>query len=79
LLTIYEKIYPPIWPLTGLQYLLTAKLEWYLQHTSETTELLRKGIPIVTITHGSSSPIVHNAIILLNESIAEQRTKDSMD
>lgn len=70
-LAVFERMYPPRWPLVGLQYLIHGKLSFYLKYTEAALESMQRALPILTITHGSGHPLVHTLHTMLAEATAE--------
>jgi len=48
---LYEKVYPPYWPLLGLQYYMLGKLEWYLENPPVALEFFLKAVSVLSATH----------------------------
>jgi len=71
----YEHIYPPTWPLVGLQYYMKGKLDWFLENTDGAYKWLRKSLPILEITHGTDHSLVKQLVSLLSEVQAEYQYK----
>lgn len=70
-LAVFERIYPPRWPLVGLQYLIHGKLSFYLKYTEAALESMQRALPILSITHGSGHPLVRTLHTMLAEATAE--------
>ncbi|ELR25095.1 SET and MYND domain containing 3, putative [Acanthamoeba castellanii str. Neff] len=70
-LAVFERIYPPRWPLVGLQYLIHGKLSFYLKYTEAALESMQRALPILTITHSSGHPLVRTLHTMLAEATAE--------
>ncbi|XP_071701990.1 histone-lysine N-methyltransferase ASHR1-like isoform X2 [Rutidosis leptorrhynchoides] len=77
---VYERVYPKIHPLRGLQYYTCGKLEWLLGHTIEAVKSLTQAVDILGITHGTNSRFMKDLIGKLEEARAEASYKlSSMD
>ncbi|KAG9445810.1 hypothetical protein H6P81_011938 [Aristolochia fimbriata] len=74
-ITVYERVYPPIHPLLGLQYYCCGKLEWLLGETTDAVISFTKAADILRITHGSSTPFVLELLAKLAEAHAEAAYK----
>ncbi|KAJ9567016.1 hypothetical protein OSB04_002982 [Centaurea solstitialis] len=72
---VYERVYPKIHPLRGLQYYTCGKLEWLLGYTKEAIKSLTQAVDVLCITHGTSSPFMKDLIIKLEEARAEASFK----
>jgi hypothetical protein len=70
-LAAFERMYPPRWPLVGLQYLVHGKLSFYLKYTEAALESMRRALPILSVTHGPSHPLVGTLHTMLAEASAE--------
>lgn len=68
---IYQRVYPAVHPLLGLQYYTCGKLEWYLGVTEEAIKSLTKAVDILRITHGTKTPFVKELSMMLVEARAE--------
>lgn len=68
---IYQRVYPAVHPLLGLQYYTCGKLEWYLGDTEEAIKSLTKAVDILRITHGTKTPFVKELSMMLVEARAE--------
>ncbi|ESW09362.1 hypothetical protein PHAVU_009G121500 [Phaseolus vulgaris] len=73
----YEKVYPSIHPLLGLQYYTCGKLEWYLGEIEEGVKSLTKAVDILRITHGTNTPFMKDLLMKLEEARAEASYKFS--
>ena len=71
LIEAYEEIYPNVWPILGLQYLMSSKIDWYLHKTQNTIKWLSKAIPILKITHSHHANVTVAALSLFHEAKAE--------
>lgn len=67
----FEQMYPEGWPLVGLQYMILAKLLFYLKHTEAALSAMRRALPILSTTHGPQHSIVHTLHTMLQEATAE--------
>ncbi len=67
----FEEIYPPNWPLVGLQYFIYGKLSFYLQNTDQAFSALQKALTILLLTHGEGHSLVKQLKDLLREVEAE--------
>jgi len=72
LLTLFEFIHKPNWPMTGLQYYLVGRLYWFMKKTPKALEYLLNARKILVLTHGSSS-LVRELSLLIEEAEAETR------
>ncbi|XP_047167625.1 histone-lysine N-methyltransferase ASHR1 [Vigna umbellata] len=71
----YEKVYPSVHPLLGLQYYTCGKLEWYLGETKEAVKSLTKAVDILRITHGTNTRFMKDLLMKLEEAHAEASYK----
>lgn len=67
---VFEAVYPPHWPLTGLQLAMVAKLEKLLGNR-ESEQHFRKALAILEVTHGADHELVRSLRELLSEVVAE--------
>lgn len=68
----FDKNYPPNWPLTGLQYGIAGKLQWYLQrNTTQAVQRLAQAVKVLAVTHGTKHPVYRELANLLSEAEAE--------
>ncbi|KAK2442276.1 Histone-lysine N-methyltransferase ashr1 [Trifolium repens] len=72
---IYQRVYPAVHPLLGLQYYTCGKLEWYLGDTEGAVKSLTKAVDILRITHGTNTPFVKELLMMLEEARAEASYK----
>nr|XP_027190031.1 histone-lysine N-methyltransferase ASHR1 isoform X2 [Cicer arietinum] len=72
---IYQRVYPAVHPMLGLQYYTCGKLEWYLGDTEEAVISLTKAVDILRITHGTNTPFVKELLVMLEEARAEASFK----
>ncbi|PKI38461.1 hypothetical protein CRG98_041160 [Punica granatum] len=72
---IYERIYPTIHPLLGLQYYTCGKLEWLLGDSDVALKSLGKAVDILRVTHGTSTPFMKELMMRLEEARAEASYK----
>lgn len=77
ILSVYQRIYPAVHPLLGLQYYTCGKLEWFLGETYPAMRSLSKAVDIMRITHGTSIPFMKDLLALLEEARAEASYKQS--
>ncbi|XP_061357937.1 histone-lysine N-methyltransferase ASHR1 [Gastrolobium bilobum] len=68
---IYQRVYPTVHPLLGLQYYTCGKLGWYLRETEEAVKSLTKAVDILRITHGTNTPFMKELLMKLEEARAE--------
>ncbi|XP_077213980.1 SET domain group 37 isoform X2 [Tasmannia lanceolata] len=68
---VYQRVYPCIHPLLGLQYYTCGKLEWLLGDVLEALKSLTKAMDILRITHGTSTPFMKELLNKLEEARAE--------
>ncbi|TKY74311.1 Histone-lysine N-methyltransferase ASHR1 [Spatholobus suberectus] len=71
----YQRVYPTVHPLLGLQYYTCGKLEWYLGDTAEAVKSLTKAGDILRITHGTNTPFMKDLLMKLEEARAEASYK----
>ncbi|XP_076910184.1 histone-lysine N-methyltransferase ASHR1-like [Bidens hawaiensis] len=77
---IYERVYPNIHPLRGLQCYTCGKLNWFLRYTEEAIKSLTQAVDVLRITHGTTSPFMKDLFGKLEEARAEASYKlSSMD
>ncbi|KAJ4972812.1 hypothetical protein NE237_005986 [Protea cynaroides] len=72
---IYQRIYPTVHPLLGLQYYTSGKLEWLLGDTEDAIKSLTMAVDILRITHGTNTPFMKDLLIKLEEACAEAAYK----
>nr|GEW80082.1 histone-lysine N-methyltransferase ASHR1 isoform X1 [Tanacetum cinerariifolium] len=72
---VYERVYPKIHPLQGLQYYTCGKLEWLLGCTKEAIKSLTQALDVLRITHGTATPFMKDLIAKLEEARAEASYK----
>ncbi|XP_072972599.1 histone-lysine N-methyltransferase ASHR1 isoform X1 [Typha angustifolia] len=72
---IYQRIYPAIHPMTGLQFYTCGKLEWLLGRTEDALRSFTKATDILRITHGTRTPFMRELISKLEEVKAEASFK----
>ncbi|XP_057816340.1 histone-lysine N-methyltransferase ASHR1 isoform X1 [Cryptomeria japonica] len=70
-LPAYERAYPSIYPLVGLQYYTCGKLEWFLENTVEALKFYSKAAEILAVTHGHNSEFVRELFDRIQEARAE--------
>ncbi|KAF3788479.1 Histone-lysine N-methyltransferase [Nymphaea thermarum] len=68
---VYQRAYPPIHPLLGLQYYTCGKLEWFLGATLDALKSLTKAMDILRITHGANTSFMKELFHLVDEARAE--------
>ncbi|KAH1255896.1 Histone-lysine N-methyltransferase ASHR1 [Glycine max] len=73
----YQRVYPAVHPLPGLQYYTCGKLEWYLGDTEEAVKSLTKAVDILRITHGTNTPFMKDLLMKLEEARTEASYKFS--
>ncbi|KAJ0789540.1 putative [histone H3]-lysine(4) N-trimethyltransferase chromatin remodeling SET family [Helianthus annuus] len=77
---VYERVYPNIHPLRGLQYYTCGKLNWLLGHTEEAIKSLTQAVDVLRVTHGTTRPFMKELLGKLEEARAEASFKlSSMD
>ncbi|KAJ6735776.1 HISTONE-LYSINE N-METHYLTRANSFERASE ASHR1 [Salix viminalis] len=67
----YQRVYPELHPLLGLQYYTCGKIEWLLGYTEDAIKSLTRSIDILRITHGTNSPFMKELMMKLDEAHAE--------
>ncbi|KAF8377029.1 hypothetical protein HHK36_030401 [Tetracentron sinense] len=72
---IYQRVYPRIHPLLGLQYYTCGKLEWLLGETENAIKTLTNALDILRITHGTNTSFTRDLLIKLEEAHAEASYK----
>ncbi|CAN1130482.1 Histone-lysine N-methyltransferase ASHR1 [Linum perenne] len=72
---VYERVYPEVHPLLGLQYYTCGKLEWLLGDTENAIKSLTNAARILGITHGTSTPFIKELLLKLEEAHAEAAYK----
>ncbi|KAI3821259.1 hypothetical protein L1987_08823 [Smallanthus sonchifolius] len=76
---VYERVYPNIHPLRGLQYYTCGKLNWLHGYTKEAIKSLTQAVDVLRITHGTTSPFMKDLLSKLEEARAEASYKLSSD
>uniref|UniRef100_A0A1S3CPQ6 Uncharacterized protein n=1 Tax=Cucumis melo TaxID=3656 RepID=A0A1S3CPQ6_CUCME len=91
-ISVYQKLYPGIHPLLGLQFYTCGKLEWLvvhqdvsftspslllLGHTEDSLKSYTKAFDILRITHGTNSSFMKELLQKLEEARAEASYKRS--
>ncbi|KAK9134907.1 hypothetical protein Syun_014237 [Stephania yunnanensis] len=71
ILPLYQRVYPSIHPLLGLQYYTCGKLEWLLGETKSALKSLTKAVDILRITHGINTTFMKDLLFRLEEARAE--------
>lgn len=74
---VYQRVYPKIHPMLGLQYYTCGKLEWLLEFTEDALKSFTKAIEILGITHGTDTPFMRELSSKLDEARAEAAYKSS--
>ncbi|XP_043704590.1 histone-lysine N-methyltransferase ASHR1 isoform X4 [Telopea speciosissima] len=72
---VYQRIYPIVHPLLGLQHYTSGKLEWLLGDTEDAIKSFAKAVDILHITHGRNTPFMKDLLIKLEEARAEAAYK----
>ncbi|XP_042408549.1 histone-lysine N-methyltransferase ASHR1-like isoform X1 [Zingiber officinale] len=75
---IYERIYPAIHPMIGLEFYIRGKLEWLVELTEDSIKSFIKAIEILRITHGTRTPFMKELLNKLEEARAEASHKHSV-
>jgi len=70
---IYQRVYPAIHPLVGLQYYTCGKLEWLLGQTNEALQPYTKALDVLRITHGTTTPFMRELLLKIEEANADAR------
>lgn len=70
-ITGYQRVYPELHPLLGLQYYTCGKIEWLLGYTEDAIKSLTRAVDILRITHGTNSPFMKELMTKLDEARAE--------
>lgn len=68
---VYERVYPPFHPMTGLQFYTCGKLEWLLEYTEDALKSLTRAADVLQITHGTKSQFMKELFGKLEEARAE--------
>ncbi|CAN6476212.1 unnamed protein product [Victoria cruziana] len=68
---VYQRTYPPIHPLLGLQYYTCGKLEWFLGATLDALKSLTKATDILRITHGTNTSFMKELFSMVDQARAE--------
>lgn len=74
-ISVYQKLYPGIHPLLGLQFYTCGKLEWLLGYTDDAVKSYTKAFDILRITHGTNSSFMKELLLKLEEARAEASYK----
>ncbi|KAL5715662.1 Histone-lysine N-methyltransferase ashr1 [Ranunculus cassubicifolius] len=72
---VYQRVYPSIHPLLGLQYYTCGKIEWLLGDTENAIKSLCKAVDTLRITHGAHTAFVKDLLARLDEAHAEAAYK----
>lgn len=70
-ITGYQRVYPELHPLLGLQYYTCGKIEWLLGYTEDAIKSLTRAVDILRITHGTNSPFMKELMTKMDEARAE--------
>ncbi|CAA6664907.1 unnamed protein product [Spirodela intermedia] len=70
-ISVYERLYPAIHPLCGLQHYTCGKLEWLLEHTEAALKSFTKSVDILRITHGMNTIFMRELLSNLEEARRE--------
>ncbi|XP_028757495.1 histone-lysine N-methyltransferase ASHR1 isoform X3 [Neltuma alba] len=76
-LPVYQRVYPAVHPLLGLQYYTCGKLEWYMGDTEGAVKSLTKAVDVLRITHGTNTPFMKELLMKLEEARAEASYQQS--
>ncbi|XP_054796474.1 histone-lysine N-methyltransferase ASHR1 isoform X2 [Prosopis cineraria] len=76
-LPVYQRVYPAVHPLLGLQYYTCGKLEWYLGDADGAVKSLTKAVDVLRITHGTNAPFMKELLMKLEEARAEASYQQS--
>ncbi|KAF7829866.1 histone-lysine N-methyltransferase ASHR1 [Senna tora] len=76
-LPVYQRVYPAVHPLLGLQYYTCGKLEWYLGDTQSAVKSLTKAVDVLRITHGTNTAFMKDLLMKLEEARAEASYQQS--
>ncbi|XP_022993816.1 histone-lysine N-methyltransferase ASHR1 [Cucurbita maxima] len=76
-ISVYQKLYPGIHPLLGLQFYTCGKLEWLLGYTEDAVKSYTEAFDILRITHGTNSSFMKDLLLKLEEARAEASYKHS--
>lgn len=68
---VYERVYLPFHPMTGLQFYTCGKLEWLLEYTEDALKSLTRAADVLQITHGTKSQFMKELFGRLEEARAE--------
>ncbi|KAJ4755629.1 N-lysine methyltransferase SMYD2 [Rhynchospora pubera] len=73
----YQRVYPAIHPMIGLQFYTCGKIEWLLEYTDDAIRSYTKAADILRITHGTTSPFMRELLASLEEARTEASYKHS--
>ncbi|XP_078155375.1 SET domain group 37 isoform X2 [Carex rostrata] len=73
----YQRVYPAIHPMIGLQFYTCGKIEWLLEFTDDSLVSYTKAADILRITHGTSSHFMKELVANIEEARAEVSYKHS--
>nr|XP_010926450.1 histone-lysine N-methyltransferase ASHR1 isoform X1 [Elaeis guineensis] len=68
---VYQRVYPAVHPMLGLQFYACGKLEWALECTEDALKSFTKAMDVLRITHGTSTPFMRDLSRQLEEARAE--------
>ncbi|KAI3951624.1 hypothetical protein MKW92_051564 [Papaver armeniacum] len=71
----YQRVYPEIHPLVGLQYYTCGKLAWFLGDTEDAIKSLTKAVYVLQTTHGTKTAFMRDLLVRLDEARAEAAHK----
>ncbi|XP_026455132.1 histone-lysine N-methyltransferase ASHR1-like isoform X1 [Papaver somniferum] len=71
----YQRVYPEIHPLVGLQYYTCGKLAWFLGDTEDAIKSLTKAVYVLQTTHGTNTTFMRDLLVRLDEARAEAAHK----
>ncbi|KAI3834983.1 hypothetical protein MKX03_007276 [Papaver bracteatum] len=74
-ISAYQRVYPEIHPLVGLQYYTCGKLAWFLGDTEDAIKSLSKAVYVLQTTHGTNTPFMRDLLVRLDEARAEAAYK----
>jgi len=64
---LFERAYPPNWPVVGLQYFMLGKLQWHLGHTERALLWLRKTKLVLGISHNFDNTVFRQLSELVHQ------------
>lgn len=74
---VYQRVYPAIHPMCGLQYYTCGKLEWLLERTKDALKSFTLAADILRVTHGTNTAFMRELFDKLEEARAEAAFKQS--